>query len=611
MKNKVILLVMLAAVYSSDIRAQYTVDWLSAFQFPTPASDSRGEDLVVDADGNVYLNGRFDSTMQRQVVVKYDATGVEQWRKAFSWDISQAWRMFLSPSGQVLSAGQYENNTGTNDMNFLAYSPTGVRVSSAIYNSPATFSNDEFRDAAMDSKGNIYLAGTLVPTPGSSRAGLARFDTGAQYRWASSFANLPGWSSAQARAIELSGDTAAYLWVLNFSGFGSVIKYDSAGVFKWQKQLPLSTAGVYHTTLAVSPDDGSAIVGSSRNNKCAIAKLTPLGDTAWTRTFASAMAPANMVGEVRNVQTDSDGNIYALGEQRLYPADYSVLVKFSPAGTMLWSDTLYRIDSPFGKNNEWMTIEEGRITIAVQSGYSSRLYQWDLQGTQLLNTPLILPGLTMPEVGALHYTGEFIYMTGSVANGSNARRGFTARLSLPVPLSVTAVANVSAICAGGTVVFSATATGAGAAPTYQWRQNSAAIAGATGASYSSTSVTNGDVFDAIVTSSLPGSAMDTSASLLIAVTNTNTWTGTGGNNLWSNGDNWSCGAAPTLLLDAIIPGGAAITIDSTLAACNLLMIGCCAPVSLTGAGHVLHAATALVNDGTLNVGDVTIEVEEP
>jgi hypothetical protein len=91
-------------------------------------------------------------------------------------------------------------------------------------------------------------------------------------------------------------------------------------------------------------------------------------------------------------------------------------------------------------------------------------------------------------------------------NGSTGPSGcsdFTFTVNPNLTASVSLAANNTAVCSGVSVTFTATPTNEGTAPTYEWRKNGTAIAGASGASYSGVSGTdfvNGDVITVVMTS---------------------------------------------------------------------------------------------------------------
>ncbi|WP_018341567.1 glycosyl hydrolase family 8 [Cytophaga aurantiaca] len=126
------------------------------------------------------------------------------------------------------------------------------------------------------------------------------------------------------------------------------------------------------------------------------------------------------------------------------------------------------------------------------------------------------------------------YSTTAISNGdvfdvvmtstANCRSANTAT-SNPVTMTVTAsvtpsvavAADATTICAGTTVTFTATPTNGGT-PSYQWRKNTVAISGATSATYSTTAISNGDVFDVVMTSTANCRSANTANSNQITMT---------------------------------------------------------------------------------------------
>lgn len=111
-------------------------------------------------------------------------------------------------------------------------------------------------------------------------------------------------------------------------------------------------------------------------------------------------------------------------------------------------------------------------------------------------------GPAAPPKLALH--GNKVYV---VFNESGAFAKLWTDTTLVVVIS-SSTSNV--VCKGAPVSFTAGAFNAGVNPYYQWRINGAVISGATESLYTSTTLSDNDVIDCIVTSSMVGSPSDTS-----------------------------------------------------------------------------------------------------
>ncbi len=80
-----------------------------------------------------------------------------------------------------------------------------------------------------------------------------------------------------------------------------------------------------------------------------------------------------------------------------------------------------------------------------------------------------------------------------------------------VPVSVTISAPTSTICAGTNITFTASPVNGGT-PIYQWRDNGTNVTGATGATYTSATLANGDKVDVIMTSTATCRSSNTATS---------------------------------------------------------------------------------------------------
>ncbi len=98
------------------------------------------------------------------------------------------------------------------------------------------------------------------------------------------------------------------------------------------------------------------------------------------------------------------------------------------------------------------------------------------------------------------HTGEY-----TPSNGNTTTRVYSFQLPTTLTATVAAACNAvnNKICPGQSVTFTATPTNGGT-PTYQWNINGTPVSGATSATFTTTTIQNGDVITCTMTSTVPG-----------------------------------------------------------------------------------------------------------
>jgi gliding motility-associated-like protein len=141
------------------------------------------------------------------------------------------------------------------------------------------------------------------------------------------------------------------------------------------------------------------------------------------------------------------------------------------------------------------TICPGQSVQFIASASAPVTYQWFLNGTAV-------PGATAPTwTSSTLNDGDVVYVVVSTAGGCTAQ-------STPIAITVQGQPTVSVsvnppsatICQGQTIVFTATASGAGPSPSFQWYVNNIAV-GTNSPVFSTSTLQNGDVVTVRVTSS--------------------------------------------------------------------------------------------------------------
>ncbi|MBL8003447.1 MAG: hypothetical protein JNL05_15945 [Flavobacteriales bacterium] len=411
--------------------AQYTTDWVATFD--NLSGFHSGEDLQVDSAGNVFVNGFFTpSNTLEHFIAGFDANGTEQWRNGLPDSIGRAWKLFRLPDGTLLSCGDFENSSGTNDIIAMRFSSTGALLGSVVWNSPGFATGDSFSDADMDAAGNVYLAGS-VTVNFQPRPGLLKVEPDGDLAWSTSLPLPANWGAfGLAIGVECLSDTLITLWCRNGTGACGLVAFDSSGTHLWTTDLAMSSEDNNH---ALATDGlGNAFVGGNRAQQFNVTKLDGNGTVAWSQDL-SYPGLTSASSRITHVQCDAAGNTYAIGQgqyQLSIPGPYLLLAKLSPSGAVLWTDTAMGATFTACLNMDFARLDGDRWLIHTGSA-TSVLYAYDTAGTRLYKQPWQVPGSSRTDVNAMVTDDQgHLFLAGrAYVIGSNAD-GFIARLS---PLS--------------------------------------------------------------------------------------------------------------------------------------------------------------------------------
>ncbi len=200
-------------------------------------------------------------------------------------------------------------------------------------------------------------------------------------------------------------------------------------------------------------------------------------------------------------------------------------------------------DPPAGVDNSRC----GTGIVALSASRSGAVIDWYANAT--VGTALLSGNNNYsPNISAttIYYAESRIASTGCI---SATRTAVIATINI-LPTITTQPAASQTICLGTTATFTSVAGGTPAL-TYQWKKDGMDISGATFATYTIPSVTEGDAatYTVIATNSC-GSATSTNSVLI--TTTAGSWLGVTSTD-WFTASNWGCGIVPTVTTDVTIP----------------------------------------------------------
>ena len=329
--------------------------------------------------------------------------------------------------------------------------------------------------------------------------------------------------------------------------------------------------GVYNWGGATSLSAGKTITLDGGGNPNAIFIIT-IGGLFSTGTFTNVVLTnsadlCNVYWQVNGAFTLGDGSVFrgtliATGAIHLLEASSLFGRGLSTAGAIDLHNNVVTIGTApaipgaiSGTAAQCSALAGQTYNIAAVANATT--YTWAVPAGWSITAGAGTTGITVT-TGAVGQNGNITVTAGNGCGTSAAGSlAVTVNPALAASVSIAAVPS-GAICAGTSVIFTATPVNGGTTPAYQWKKGGTDISGETSATYTSTTLANTDVITVVMTSNatpcLTGSpatsntvTMTVNACALIAdftgtplticqgsmVTFTNTSTGTSGGTIYS------------------------------------------------------------------------------
>jgi uncharacterized delta-60 repeat protein len=319
--------------------------WVSRYNGPANNEDA-ARAIAVDSFGDVYVTGGSYGSPGNYdyATIKYNGTdGTQLWVSRYNgpgnnWD--QALAIALDPSANVYVTGKSQGPGTSQDYATLKYDTDGSQQWVARYNGPVS-GPDEAYSIAVDSSGNVYVAGISRGSPGNDDYATVKYDSSGTQQWVERY-NGPGNSSDSAKSIALG--PSANIYVAGYSigsstGYDfAAINYDTDGNLTWEARY--NGFGSTDDSAQVSAVDSSnnvyvaGFTSSAASTDYLTAKYDANGALLWNATYNG---PANGEDVPYAIAVDSSGNSYVTGESWGTGVEYDyATVKYGATGTQLW-----------------------------------------------------------------------------------------------------------------------------------------------------------------------------------------------------------------------------------------------------------------------------------
>ena len=252
-------------------------------------------------------------------------------------------------SGNVyLAAYTASSGQGSNDILLVKYNSSGTIQWQRTLGAG---SNDKGVGVALDSSGNVYVAGLFYSfSSGYYEALIAKYNNSGDIQWQRSLGASSGHSFFNGVGIDssdnvyVSGRTGAVGVVQGAYDF-LIAKYNSSGDIQWQRVLGSSANDIDQENTIAVDGSGNVYIGgyTGANNtgqsQMLLAKYDSDGNLDW-----QVYQGADRFKGIEGIALDSSGDVYVVGESQENPnwSYYSLfVVKYNSSGSFQWQRRLH------------------------------------------------------------------------------------------------------------------------------------------------------------------------------------------------------------------------------------------------------------------------------
>ena len=278
--------------------------------------DRDAEAIASDSAGNVYLSGTrvvgHTGNNYDYLTSKFNKEGDLLWTESYdgsAHDCDAVTAMAVDNLGNVYVTGYSRTTTSGNDYVTMKYDTDGKTLWRSCYDGPSPHegpyytSNDMANALALDASGNVYVTGGSLGVGTGYDYATVKHDADGHQLWVERYdgSSYEDSDSAAAILVDQLGD-------IYVSGDSGTIKYGENGNMKWV----VATGGAHLAT------DGSGniyVIGHT------ITKYDRDGNEVWSINADTPIAAATV---------DASGSIYVAG-------DSCSIAKYDSGGLKAWS----------------------------------------------------------------------------------------------------------------------------------------------------------------------------------------------------------------------------------------------------------------------------------
>ncbi|MFM7683195.1 MAG: SBBP repeat-containing protein, partial [Bacteroidota bacterium] len=270
--------------------------WNSQFNNSSVNGEDKGNKLLVDGSGNVYVAAYSDmdpsiSTNKDILLIKYNSAGVQQWIKQYSGPGNDEPKDLLFSGSNVVILGNTEYASDI-DMVTISYNSAGTQQWIKTYSS--TSGNDDvIYDATSDNAGNVFITGKSDNGVNSDAVTISYSSTGNQ-NWVHSYGNTTNREKGETITLGTNGEIVVA--GLNNNGIQNdifALSISTNGSTQWQINYDGGSSLDDNPSVILTDLNGDYILTgktdfagtNSNHSNFLMLKYSAIGNLLWTSTF--------------------------------------------------------------------------------------------------------------------------------------------------------------------------------------------------------------------------------------------------------------------------------------------------------------------------------------
>ena len=311
------------------------------------SNDDIGTAMVLDAFNSVYVGGNsIDATAQQGIVMlKYTTSGItdQLWTarlKGPGMSFDQGRSIITDESGNIIIGGTSVDPSSGEDFALIKYLSDGTLSESMRYNGPF-FYDDDLQSIVRDSKGNIYLAGTIYKRFYPCDYGIVKYSSQGTKEWERFYnGESDSYDFVTAAAVDDSDNVILTGFSAGEQSYDYVtIKYSPSGDEQWIETYDAAGGGDDLAYAATTDKEGNILIaglsyGGGSNSDYSIVKYSREGTLLWSQRYNG---DGGFDDRIVDIAVDNSNNIYVTGWSVGSDTTYDIVtIKYDSQGETKW-----------------------------------------------------------------------------------------------------------------------------------------------------------------------------------------------------------------------------------------------------------------------------------